>query len=119
MACACNVEARFFSWIFQRLQKSKAAKHWTDHNQKNNRTEVKYSPLFVKHLCIADRVQTIKNIQNHARLFSIFLLDRPHLHKKKLECFGFLAMANGIPLLKNIVLFFRPSLSLSLSFLCE
>jgi hypothetical protein len=32
---------------------------------------------------------------------------------KKLECFGFFAMANGIPLLKNIVSFCRPILSLS------
>jgi hypothetical protein len=32
-----------FSWIFKRLEKTKAA--WTDDNQKNNRTEVKYSPL--------------------------------------------------------------------------
>jgi hypothetical protein len=38
---------------------------------------------------------------------------------KKLECFGFFAMANGIPRLKNIVSFFRPILSLSLSSLCE
>ncbi len=31
---------------------------------------------------------------------------------KKLECFGFFAMANGIPLLKNSVSFFRPNLLL-------
>jgi hypothetical protein len=92
MACACNVEAKFFSWIFKRLQNTKAAKHWTDDNQKNNRTEVKYSPLFVKYLCIADRVQTIKNMQNHAHLFLIVLLDLPQLHKKtgvlRIFCYG-------------------------------
>jgi hypothetical protein len=41
----------FFPWIFKRLQKTKAAKQWTDHNQKNNRTEVKCSPLR-KDLCM-------------------------------------------------------------------
>ncbi len=35
----------FFPWIFKRLQKSKAAKHWTDHNQKNKGTEIKGSHL--------------------------------------------------------------------------
>jgi hypothetical protein len=38
MACACNLD-------FKRLQKSKAAKHWTDHNQKNKGTEIKGSHL--------------------------------------------------------------------------
>ncbi len=68
MACACNLD-------FKRLQKTKAAKHWTDDNQKNNRTEVKCSPL--RKACIAYTVQTVKNIQNHAHLFSIILLDLP------------------------------------------